>query len=82
MRCKGYLVVSQQLQEERVCPLRVRHLLEAVPLGPKPTATFDVSTSKDKAQRLYQPLGFEVVGAHRSGLANTQGVVPDHCRMQ
>ena len=42
----------------------------------------DVATSNPRAQALYQRLGFAVTGERRSTLANTQGTVPDHRRME
>lgn len=42
----------------------------------------DVATSNPAAERLYARLGFEVTGERSSRLANAQGRVPDHRRMQ
>jgi ribosomal protein S18 acetylase RimI-like enzyme len=42
----------------------------------------DVATSNPRAQALYERLGFEVTGERVSSLANAQGVVPGHRRME
>lgn len=60
----------------------VAHLLATRPAGAVGPVTLDVATTNPDAQRLYQRLGFAVVGERRSRLANAQGVVPDHRRMQ
>lgn len=42
----------------------------------------DVAMSNPRAQALYERLGFVVTGERRSALANAQGAVPDHRRME
>jgi ribosomal protein S18 acetylase RimI-like enzyme len=42
----------------------------------------DVAASNPRAQALYERLGFAVTGGRRSVLANPQGAVPDHRRME
>jgi ribosomal protein S18 acetylase RimI-like enzyme len=42
----------------------------------------DVATSNPRAQALYARLGFEVTGERASALANAQGAVPGHRRME
>lgn len=42
----------------------------------------DVAASNPRAQALYERLGFAVTGERRSALANAQGAVPDHRRME
>ena len=42
----------------------------------------DVATSNLRVQALYERLGFVASGERRSVLANTQGSVPDHRRME
>jgi ribosomal protein S18 acetylase RimI-like enzyme len=43
---------------------------------------FDVAVSNPRAQKLYERLGFAVTAERRSRLANAQGVVVDHRRME
>lgn len=42
----------------------------------------DVAAGNPRAQALYARLGFAVTGEQRSALANAQGAVPDHRRME
>lgn len=42
----------------------------------------DVAVTNPRAQALYERLGFVVTGERCSKLANAQGVVPDHRRME
>jgi ribosomal protein S18 acetylase RimI-like enzyme len=42
----------------------------------------DVAASNPRAQALYERQGFAVTGERHSALANAQGVVPDHRRME
>lgn len=42
----------------------------------------DVAVGNPRAQALYARLGFAVTGERRSALANAQGAVPDHRRME
>ena len=42
----------------------------------------DVAASNPRAQALYERLGFEVTGERHSALANAQGAVPSHRRME
>jgi ribosomal protein S18 acetylase RimI-like enzyme len=42
----------------------------------------DVATSNPRAQALYQRLGFKVTGERISSLANPQGIVPGHRRLE
>jgi ribosomal protein S18 acetylase RimI-like enzyme len=43
---------------------------------------FDVAVSNPRAQKLYERMGFVVTGERHSRLANAQGVVVDHRRME
>ncbi len=80
----GHLGVNPSLRGKGVGSALVDHLLGARPAGadPRGPVVLDVATTNPDAQRLYQPLGFVVVGERRSVLANAQGRVPDHRRMQ
>ena len=42
----------------------------------------DVAVSNPRAQALYERLGFAVTGERASSLANAQGAVPGHRRME
>ena len=81
MHYLAHLGVSPQLHGQGVGSALVQHLLQAAALGPNPTVMLDVAITNDKAQRLYQRLGFEVVCERHSRLTNAQGMVPDHRRM-
>lgn len=78
----AHLGVSPELRGNGYGVALVAHLLatrSADAVGP---LILDVATSNPDAQRLYQRLGFAVVSERRSRLANAQGVVPNHRRMQ
>ena len=60
----------------------VAHLLAVQPADAGGPVVLDVATTNPAAQRLYQRLGFVVVGERQSRLANSHGSVPDHRRMQ
>lgn len=60
----------------------VGHLLDTARSLARNPVILDVATTNPDAQRLYQRLGFEVTCERRSTLANRQGQVPDHRRMQ
>lgn len=60
----------------------VQHLLASRPADAIGPAVLDVAATNPDAQRLYQRLGFAVIGEHRSRLVNDRGRVPDHRRMR
>ena len=78
----GHLGVSPSLRGRGFGAALVAHLLATRPADAGGPVILDVATSNPDAQRLYQRLGFTVVGERRSTLANAQGRVPDHRRMQ
>lgn len=78
----GHLGVNPAWRGRGFGAALVAHLLALRPADADGPATLDVATTNAAAQRLYQRLGFEVVGERRSRLANAQGAVPDHRRMQ
>jgi ribosomal protein S18 acetylase RimI-like enzyme len=78
----GHLGVSPSLRGKGIGSALVKHLLGARPAGADEPVVLDVATTNLDAQRLYQRLGFEIVAERRSTLANAQGRVPDHRRMQ
>lgn len=77
----GHLGVSESLRGQGTGTALVAHLLAARPVGAGPVV-LDVAATNPAAQRLYERLGFAVVGERRSTLANAQGRVPDQRRMQ
>jgi ribosomal protein S18 acetylase RimI-like enzyme len=77
----GHLGVSESLRGQGLGTALVDHLRTRA-AGAGYPAILDVATTNPGAQRLYQRLGFAVIGERRSTLANAQGSVPDHRRMQ
>jgi ribosomal protein S18 acetylase RimI-like enzyme len=77
----GHLGVNPACRGQGLGSALVDHLLAARPASAGPVI-LDVATTNPDAQRLYQRLGFVVVGERRSTLANAQGRVPDHRRMR
>lgn len=78
----GHLGVAPSLRGQGVGSALVDHLLAARPTGSGGPVILDVAATNPDAQRLYQRLGFAVIGERRSTLANARGQVPDHRRMQ
>jgi len=78
----GHLGVSPSLRGKGIGAALVEHLLDARPASADGPVVLDVATTNPDAQRLYQRLGFIVVGERRSTLVNARGRVPDHRRMQ
>ncbi|WP_170212242.1 GNAT family N-acetyltransferase [Rhodanobacter glycinis] len=78
----GHLGVSESARGQGAGTVLVEHLLAARPITASGPVVLDVAATNPAAQRLYQRLGFAVVGERRSTLANAQGRVPDQRRMQ
>lgn len=78
----AHLGVSPELRGNGYGAALVAHLLACRPSDAVGPLILDVATSNPDAQRLYERLDFAVIGERRSRLANAQGVVPDHRRMQ
>jgi ribosomal protein S18 acetylase RimI-like enzyme len=78
----GHLGVALSLRGQGVGSALVDHLLATRLAGSGGSVILDVAATNPDAQRLYQRLGFAVIGERRSTLANAQGRVPDHRRMQ
>ena len=76
----GHLGVAPAWRGQGHGAALVEYLLAARPAGV--SVILDVATTNPDAQRLYQRLGFVVVGERDSHLANAQGRVPAHRRMQ
>lgn len=82
MHYLAHLAVSPSWRGNGFGSALVGHLLDTARATPRGPVILDVATTNPDAQRLYQRLGFEVVGERCSALANGQGRVPDHRRMQ
>ncbi|WP_426701141.1 GNAT family N-acetyltransferase [Rhodanobacter sp. Col0626] len=82
----GHLGVHPSLRGNGFGSALVHHLLASRPGAAAGRAAvrviLDVATTNPDAQRLYQRLGFMVIGERHSRLANARGRVPDHRRMQ
>lgn len=78
----GHLAVSPALRSQGLGMALVAHLLATRPVGHAGPVILDVATTNGHAQRLYERLGFAVTAERRSSLANRQGRVSDHRRMQ
>jgi ribosomal protein S18 acetylase RimI-like enzyme len=78
----GHLGVAPAMRGKGMGSALVRYLLDARPADAAGPVVLDVATSNPEAQRLYERLGFEAVGERHSTLANANGRVPDHRRMQ
>lgn len=77
----AHLGVAESLRGQGVGTALVEYLL-ARGAGTESAVMLDVAATNPGAQRLYQRMGFAVTGQRRSTLANAQGRVPDHSRMQ
>ncbi|WP_449424134.1 GNAT family N-acetyltransferase [Rhodanobacter lindaniclasticus] len=71
----GHFGVSPSLRGQGVGSALVGHLLAARPGDRAGPVILDVATTNPAAQRLYQRLGFAVVGERASTLVNAQGRV-------
>lgn len=76
----GHLAVAPACRGQGHGAALVEYLLAARPAAAP--VILDVAATNPQAQRLYQRLGFVVVGERDSRLANAQGRVPAHRRMQ
>lgn len=78
----AHLGVRPSLRRNGFGTALVEYLISMRPPAAAGPVTLDVATTNPAAQRLYQRLGFVVVGERRSNLGNERGRVPDHRRMQ
>jgi ribosomal protein S18 acetylase RimI-like enzyme len=78
----GHLGVSPALRGKGAGTALVAHLLAQRPAAALGPVVLDVAVTNPDAQRLYQRLGFVVTAERPSTLANPQGRVPGHRRMQ
>ncbi len=78
----GHLGVNPSLRGHGMGSALVGHLLAERPADAGGSVILDVALTNPDAQRLYERLGFVVIGERRSTLANAYGRVPDQRRMQ
>lgn len=82
MHYLAHLAVAPAWRGHGIGQALIGHLLaQARELG-RQQIVLDVAASNPAAERLYARLGFGVTGERSSQLANAQGRVPDHRRMQ
>jgi ribosomal protein S18 acetylase RimI-like enzyme len=77
----AHLGVRPDVRSRGIGEALVRQLLRAGGRAGCNMAELDVAATNDRAQALYERLGFVVTRERRSSLRNAQGVVPDHLRM-
>ncbi len=78
----GHLGVAPALRGQGAGSALMSHLLASRPPRLNGPVILDVAQSNPDAQRLYQRLGFVVIGERHAALANARGRVPGHRRMQ
>jgi ribosomal protein S18 acetylase RimI-like enzyme len=78
----AHLGVSPELRGQGIGRALVGYLIAQGLEQGRQRLALDVACSNPRAQALYERLGFAVTEERRSRLANTQGVVPDHRRME
>lgn len=82
MHYLAHLAVAPAWQGQGIGQALIGHLLAQARVLGRQQIVLDVATSNPAAERLYARLGFNVTGERSSRLANAQGRVPDHRRMQ
>ncbi|HZV37115.1 MAG TPA: GNAT family N-acetyltransferase, partial [Pseudoxanthomonas sp.] len=82
MHYLAHLGVAPGLRGQGIGRALVAHLLEQGRAQGKRRMALDVATDNSLAQALYERLGFAIVGERHSTLANAQGAVPAHRRME
>lgn len=82
MHYLAHLGVAPELRGQGIGGALVAHLIEQGRAQGKRRLALDVATTNPLAQALYQRLGFVVTGERDSTLANAQGTVPAHRRME
>jgi ribosomal protein S18 acetylase RimI-like enzyme len=78
----AHLGVSPMLRGQGMGRALIDELIRQGVQGGCNRMVLDVAVSNPRAQALYERLGFEVTGERASALANAQGVVPAHRRME
>ncbi len=82
MHYLAHLGVAPELRGQGIGHALVAHLIEQGRAQGKRRMVLDVAATNPLAQALYQRLGFVVTGERDSTLANAQGAVPAHRRME
>lgn len=82
MHYLAHLGVAPGLRGQGIGGALVAYLIEQGRAQGKRRLALDVATTNPLAQALYQRLGFVVAGERDSTLANAQGTVPAHRRME
>ncbi|WP_254427183.1 N-acetyltransferase [Rhodanobacter sp. C01] len=82
MHYLAHLAVAPAWRGHGIGQALIGHLLAQARSMDRQRIVLDVATSNPAAERLYTRLDFEVTGERSSRLANAQGRVPDHRRMQ
>jgi ribosomal protein S18 acetylase RimI-like enzyme len=78
----AHLGVRPERRSRGIGEALVRHLLQADRPPGVHVAALDVAVTNPRAQALYERLGFVVTRERMSRLANAQGTVADHRRME
>ncbi|MEW9622755.1 GNAT family N-acetyltransferase [Rhodanobacter geophilus] len=82
MHYLAHLGVSPALRGQGIGQALIEELIRRGVQAGRRRMVLDVAVSNPRAQALYGRLGFAVTGERRSALANAQGTVPDHRRME
>ena len=82
MHYLAHLGVSPALRGQGIGQALIEELIRRGMQAGRRRMVLDVAASNPRAQALYERLGFAVTGERCSALANTQGAVPDHRRME
>ena len=82
MHYLAHLGVAPELRGRDIGRALVAHLIEQGRAQGRRRMALDVATSNPRAQALYAELGFAVTEERASALANAQGAVPAHRRME
>ncbi len=82
MHYLAHLGVSPALRGQGIGRALIDELIRRGLQQERRRMVLDVAASNPRAQALYARLGFAVTGERHSTLANAQGTVPDHRRME
>lgn len=82
MHYLAHLGVSPALRGQGIGRALIDELIRRGVQQGRRRMVLDVAASNPRAQALYERLGFAVTGERHSALANAQGAVPDHRRME
>ncbi|MFC5742591.1 GNAT family N-acetyltransferase [Dyella tabacisoli] len=82
MHYLGHLGVAAQWRGHGIGQALIERLMAEGRAQGRQRMVLDVAASNPRAEALYARCGFAVTGERRSALANAQGQVPDHHRME